>query len=83
MFWPQANSTSLRDKKPNEPIAIAIIISRTTSNATPRLPALIFLEFISIIIAHNITILIEQVSRPAAKRGVYLILAGNFILNNI
>ena len=83
MFWPQANSTSLRDKKPNEPIAIAIIISRTTSNATPRLSVFMFLHFILIIITHNITILVEQIARPAAKRCADLIPVNDIVLNDV
>ncbi len=83
MFWPQANSTSLRDTKPNDIIVIAITINSTTSRATPGLANLFLLVFILIIIAYNISAAVEQVSRPTAKCGVNLALTGNAVLSNV
>ena len=43
----------------------------------------IFLLLILIVIANNIAAIVEQVSRPATKFGIYLALASNTVLNNI
>jgi hypothetical protein len=54
----------------------------TTSSATPGLPDMFFFALILIVVTYDISAPVEQVSRPAAKRRVYLILVSNVILNN-